>query len=857
VEALQFAPGTVLSERYRIVAALGRGGMGEVYRADDLKLGHPVALKFLPRAFAEDPARLEMFHAEVRNSRQVSHPNVCRVYDIGQFQDLTFLTMEYIDGEDLASLLRRIGRLPPDKGLEIAHQLCAGLAAAHDAGLLHRDLKPANVMLDGRGRARITDFGLAVGAEDMSGRLQFAGTPAYMAPEQRTGAPGSVKTDIYSLGLVLFEMFTGKRGFEDDNLSAWKRAESEARGELRSRTANERSRTSSLSSSSSASSAWSSVTAVDPAVRVAILRCLEQDPARRPKSALQVSAALPGGDPLAAALAAGETPAPEMVAAAGEDIAISVRAATVVLIAIFIMLIADIPLAHRGTFIGLAPEVKPREILQDRAQQIAKQAGYTAPVADSYGYFSIPSSYVQWREQIEPKGWYRKLDSDVPDVYRFVYRTSPQWLFAFNSFNNPDVNDPPMTVPGMTTTIVDGSGRLMDFRAVPPASDKDLVPAGVPDWAGIFAAGGWNLSDFKAAEPHTLPNVAFDARAAWDGTPAGTPLHIEAASLRGKPVSFSVSGAWTGVQASSGSSLVGQIIYNGLILVVLPVFGGIRARRNLRLGRGDPIGATRLGIVVVVVIAANTLLAQHWVAHQSIVGAVIANAGLALILAIAVWVAYVAIEPVLRRHAPHLLISWARVLSGRFRDGLVGRDMLIGCLAALVSTILHTFSVALPWWFAVSRIRPYPASAVLSDTPHFIGSVVSQVWVAVLLPLSIAFAYALLRLRIRNAWIASALVFLVVWPLSFNSEGVFLQLTMGAVGCLLFVYVFVRFGLVALTTFVFVENLLFFYPPVMRPDAWYFAKPLIVLLLAVTIALYAFRCALAGRPLFAGSSEEF
>ncbi len=847
-DALQFAPGTVLSERYRIVAALGRGGMGEVYRADDLKLGHPVALKFLPRAFAEDPHRLEMFHAEVRNSRQVSHPNVCRVYDIGQFQDLTFLTMEYIDGEDLASLLRRIGRLPPDKGLELAHQLCAGLAAAHDAGLLHRDLKPANVMLDGRGRARITDFGLAVGTEDIGGRLLFAGTPAYMAPEQRAGAPASVKTDIYALGLVLFEMFTGKRALEDNNLSAWTQPESRAHGDPKSRTTKEASRTSTASSST--------ISSVDPLVRKAILRCLEQDPARRPNSALEVARALPGGDPLAAAMAAGETPAPEMVAAAGQDIAISVRAATIVLIAIFIMLIADIPLARRGTFIGLAPEVKPREILEDRAQQIAKQVGYGAPVADSYGYFSIPSSYVQWREQIAPKGWYHKLNSAVPDVYRFVYRTSPQWLSAFNSFSNPSVNDPPMTVPGMTTTVVDGSGRLMEFYAVPPASDKDLASAGVPDWADMFAAGGWNLSDFKAAEPHSLPNVAFDARAAWDGTPAGTPMHIEAASLRGKPVAFSVSGAWTAVQASSGASLVGQIIYNGLILVVLPVFGGIRARRNLRLGRGDPVGATRLGIVVVVVIAANTLLGQHWVAQQSIVGAVIANAGLALILAIAVWVAYVAIEPVLRRHAPHLLISWARVLTGRFNDGLVGRDMLIGCLAASVSTILHTFSVALPWWFAVSRIRPYPASMILSDTPHFIGSVVSQVWVAVLLPLSIAFAYALLRLRIRSAWIASAVVFLVVWPLSFNSEGVFLQLTMGAVGCLLFVYVFVRFGLVALTTFVFVENLIFFYPPVLRPDAWYFAKPLIVLLLVVGIVLFAFRSALAGRPLFAASSDE-
>jgi hypothetical protein len=378
----------------------------------------------------------------------------------------------------------------------------------------------------------------------------------------------------------------------------------------------------------------------------------------------------------------------------------------------------------------------------------------------------------------------------------------------------------------------------------------------VPDWAGLFAAGGWDYSNFKATQPHALPNVAFDSRAAWDATVDGTPLHVEAASLRSKPVAFSVSGPWVGVHATSGSSALGQITLYVLIFFILPVFGGIRARRNLRLGRGDPVGATRLSIVVVLVIAANTLLAQHWVADRSILTAVIANAGLALMFAIAVWVAYVAIEPALRRHAPHLLISWARVLTGRFNDGLVGRDMLIGCLAALFVSTIHLLFTALPWWFAVARIRPYSAAAVLSDTPHFVGSLISQVWVAILVPLSIAFSYAMLRVRIPRPWIAAVVVLAIVWPLSFNSEGLFLQLTMGAIGSLLFVFVFVRFGLVALTTFIFVENLLFFYPPVLRADAWYFAKPLIVLLLVVAIVLFAFRSALAGRPLIAPSSEE-
>ncbi|MGP0075278.1 MAG: serine/threonine-protein kinase [Bryobacteraceae bacterium] len=211
----RFPPGMVLADRYRIIGLIGQGGMGEVYRASDLKLGQPVALVFLPAATAENPQLLARFHAEVRIARQVSHPNVCRVYDIGEVGGSTFLSMEYVDGEDLSSLLRRIGRLPGDKAIEIARKLCAGLAAAHDKGLLHRDLKPANVMIDGRGQVLITDFGLAAFAGQIEDGQVRDGTPAYMAPEQLAGKEVSVRSDVYALGLVLHEMFTGKRAFED------------------------------------------------------------------------------------------------------------------------------------------------------------------------------------------------------------------------------------------------------------------------------------------------------------------------------------------------------------------------------------------------------------------------------------------------------------------------------------------------------------------------------------------------------------------------------------------------------------------------------------------------------------------
>src|SRR5215471_7667921 len=209
VNEARFPSGAVLAQRYRIVNLLGRGGMGEVYRADDLLLRHSVALKFLPTAATSSESALTRFRNEVRIARQVSHPNVCRVYDIGEAEGLTFLTMEYVDGEDLACLLRRIGKLPREKALDVARKLCAGLAAAHDKGVLHRDLKPANIMLDGQGQVRITDFGIAGMVERI--RDIESGTPAYMAPEQRAGKEVTVRSDIYSLGMVLHEIFTGIR----------------------------------------------------------------------------------------------------------------------------------------------------------------------------------------------------------------------------------------------------------------------------------------------------------------------------------------------------------------------------------------------------------------------------------------------------------------------------------------------------------------------------------------------------------------------------------------------------------------------------------------------------------------------
>src|SRR5258705_11908056 len=282
IDDSRFLPGTILAERYRIVGLIGSGGMGEVYRAVDLKLSQPVALKFLPDRFLSDGGALARFHREVRVARQVSHRNVCRVYDIGEVDGQQYLSMEFIKGEELSSLLHRIGRLPADKANEIARQLCAGLAAAHDRGVLHRDLKPANVMIDSEGNVRITDFGIAGLIEEIRDEELRAGTPAYMSPEQLAGGELTVKSDIYSLGLVLYELFTGKKAFDAPTLVQLMH--------LRN-------------SDTTPTTTSTLVRDIHPLDERVILRCIQKHPHKRPAPSIQLAGSVPGGYPPATGLA--------------------------------------------------------------------------------------------------------------------------------------------------------------------------------------------------------------------------------------------------------------------------------------------------------------------------------------------------------------------------------------------------------------------------------------------------------------------------------------------------------------------------------------------------------------------------
>lgn len=211
--------GFEIGHRYRVVKLLGRGGMGAVYRCHDLELDRDVALKLIRPEIAEDPATLERFRREIQLSSRITHRNVLRVYDLGEVEGIRFLSMQFVDGDDLASLIKREGRLPTSRVLAIFGEICKGLSAAHEQGVVHRDLKPQNIMLDSAGTAYVTDFGLAksLAGTGMTEMGAILGTPFYMSPEQVKGEPAGPRSDIYSLGVILYEMATGVVPFTGDS----------------------------------------------------------------------------------------------------------------------------------------------------------------------------------------------------------------------------------------------------------------------------------------------------------------------------------------------------------------------------------------------------------------------------------------------------------------------------------------------------------------------------------------------------------------------------------------------------------------------------------------------------------------
>lgn len=851
IDQERFYPGQVVGERYRVVAMLGRGGMGEVYRADDLKLGITVALKFLPRATGQDDAWRARFLDEVRLARSVSHPNVVRVFDVGETNGDTYLSMEYVDGETLDSLLSRINRLPELKANQLAQELCAGLAAIHDAGILHRDLKPTNVMIDGRGRLRLTDFGLAARGE--LGRSDVAaGTPGYIAPESIAGRETTLRSDVYSLGLVLYELYTGSAAYPGTK-----------NADL-------------LTTQSRQDPVPPSVIApdIDPGVERVIQNCLEREPRLRPGSARHVAAMLPGGSPLAATLAAGETPSPEMVAAGGRAGRVSSAKVAVLLSIAAVALVCGVIIKSHASLVGRVALPKSGEVLAERSREILQQLGYPAGGGDErFGFDVYEELLAEIIENDTTPGRWEQLNRSRPAAIDFWYRRLPGGIRTQGPGGRVTWDDPPLSSPGMVSIRLSPSGQLRelvvvdeDMLATKPTSGSPRAETadarGEPDWNAGLRAADLDPAQLTRVEPQRIPQVFADHRAAWAGAYPESPdthVRVEAAGLQGRIVAFRVIEERyhraSGPSAPDALELEGGSWMDWVLTAVngMIVLGAIYlARQNTRWKRGDRVGALRLALwttglsLLSLLLNSDTLLGS-----LTPLPPIVSQLGLAMLGGAWFWVMHLAVEPYLRRLWPESIISWTRLFSGRWRDPLVGFHILAGvALGTVAVTVVSIDRLAPEWLGELSReplTSPEATSAALSGARQTLGTVLGMASMSLQTGMGVLIVMVVLRLCLRSPALAGAAFVLLhtVTSTGSLSNTPITWLLVVALSTLLAIAT-IRYGLLTLVSAVFVYVALLELPLTTDTGSWHFGITMFAAAIPAAMAVFGAATAITG-----------
>ncbi|MGE3840148.1 MAG: serine/threonine-protein kinase [Vicinamibacterales bacterium] len=788
--------GALFAGRYRIVELLGRGGMGEVYRAHDTMLDVAVALKRVDRAQAADQAQVAR---EVRLARLVTHRAVCRVYDVGVVDGESYITMEYVDGEDLGSLLRRVGRLPSMKVLEVARQACAGLAAAHAHGVLHRDLKPANIMIDRRGDVRITDFGIAV-LQGSEGERTVAGTPAYMAPEQLRGQAATAQSDLYALGLVLYELLTGRPAFGAD-----------VRGER----------------DVVAPAAPSALVAgVDSTLEQAILHALQPRALDRPESAVAFLAALTGGDVLQAVLDAGQTPSPQLVAASGSSGRLSPTAAGALWFTGVVALLAIVATSSIR-LIDRVPLTDEPAVLADRARTFLRDVTGTPRPAHTLTDLQTETLYLEQRRL-------GRGDVDPERLVRVIYREGPEPIAASPTLDEPtdfaiSLDNPPMSLPGMAAVVLDARGRLLDYRFVP--TEAQLQGERAVDWAPFFRFAGLSQTSPASSAGRGTPPPYGPSREAWAGRLEGTgePVWIDAASMGGVQTFFRVRREAT-MPTLETRRLAETVV---LTVVVLAIVAAGLWLAYYNLGRnGDLQGALRLAAILFACNIASWMLSRSYSSLEVELSRVVMAGSLLLVASLVVAPFYLALEPFVRKRWPSSLVSWSRLIRGQIVDAQVGRDILIGAVASLVGTAIY--QALLSSGLGLRQTSPdVPVRAFLGSR-YLLALFIDLVPRSLTGGMVLVFIYSLLVMGLRRTWVA-VVAFQVILTMIIAAqerpsgfEFVVLAIAVG-----LFAVVFVKFGLLALVAYQVYDRALGSFPLALSGD-WRAEIALVTIALAFT-----------------------
>jgi serine/threonine-protein kinase len=661
-----------------------------------------------------------------------------------------------------------------------------------------------------------------------------------MSPEQLAGKEVSVRSDIYALGAVLYELFTGRRVFDGKSLAELTR----------------------MHLSQEPVRPTAIVPDLDPAIERVILHCLEKNPETRPLSAISVAAALPGGDPLAAALEAGETPSPEMVAAAGGHGESRPALAGAALVFIIVGLFLAVTMTTGTQINHLVPLEKTPPALEDRSRQILEELGVNASPADTASGLVSDADYIQHvaTTDLSLDRWDR-LERRPPAI-RFWYRQSPRTLMSTSSSGRVSPNNPPVWISGMAGVFLDMQGRLDEFYVVTPqvddVSDGQTIPT--PSWSLLLDRAELDEAMLTPVAPKWRPPFSVDQRVAWEGVypeAPEVPIRVEAAAYKGRPVYFRILHEWTRperverFQLSAGQRAGGLIA--AVLIVTTLVVALLLARRNLRLGRGDRKGAFCLAAYTFSArMAVWALEADHVADFSREFVLVLRAVGDALLLSSILWALYIALEPFVRRRWPGTLISWNRFLGGGFRDPLVGQHVLVGCVAGIAFVLVVMFGVHLTVWMGQPPGTPDVfRMEIILGTSWVIAAIIQQQVESLANSLGFLLLLLLFRVLLRKevlAALALALVFGAQLTLSAELN-VYIALPLFTLAWALPAFVSIRFGLLALASCIFTLAVVLNHPLSWDFGHWTGSSSALLLLLVLGIAFYGFRVSLGDQSL--------